>query len=81
METHRFPEAAEEFTQALRYDPANADAHNNLGAAMMQLGNYDKAAGQFSDVLRMNPADASARKNLDLAQARMKTTKVEPAGK
>jgi len=48
---------------------------------MMQLGNYDKAAGQFSDVLRMNPADASARKNLDLAQARMKTTKVEPAGK
>ena len=71
------PQAIEEFTQALRFNPANAGVHNDLGMALFQLGDYEKAVEQFSDAVRINPADADARRNLDLAQARMKTKKVE----
>ena len=60
--THELPEAVKELTQALRFDPSNADAHNDLGAAMFQLGDYGKAAEQFSDAVRIDPADANARK-------------------
>jgi Tfp pilus assembly protein PilF len=77
METHQLPEAAEEFNQVLRYDPANANAHKNLGMDLLQMGDYEKAAEQFNDALRINPADVVARLNLDLAHAKMKNEKVE----
>jgi superkiller protein 3 len=76
-QAHRFPEAVEEFTQVLRLDPANANAHNDLGSAWFQLGDYEKAAAQFSEALRIDPSHAYARKNLDLALTRMKSKSVE----
>jgi len=77
MQSHRLPEAVEELTQTLRLDPASADAHNDLGASLVQLGDYKKAVEQFSEAVRINPAYAGARRNLELAQAQMKNEKVE----
>ena len=72
MQTHQFHEAAEEFTQALRFDPASANAHDDLGVALFQLGDDEKAVEQFSDAVRIDPANAGARRNLDVAQSWMK---------
>ncbi|MGA3264312.1 MAG: tetratricopeptide repeat protein [Terracidiphilus sp.] len=77
MDAHQLPEAIEELTQAVRFDPANANAHNGLGVALAQLGNYEKAVEQFNDAVRIDPAYADARRNLDLAQAKMKSEKSE----
>jgi superkiller protein 3 len=74
--THQLPEAVEEFNQSLRVDPANADAHNGLGVALAQLGEYDKAVEQFSDAVRIDPEFAGAEQNLERAQAQM-NSKVE----
>jgi tetratricopeptide (TPR) repeat protein len=76
-EKHRFPEAVEEFTQALRFDLAKAHAHNDLGVALFLLGDYEKAADQFSVAAQIDPSYADARRNLELAQVRLKTEKVE----
>ena len=80
-QAHRFPEAVEEFTQVVRFDPANANAHNDLGAALFQLGDYEKAAEQFNEALRIDPSYVYARKNHDLVQARMKSKSVEQGRK
>jgi lipoprotein NlpI len=69
--THQLPEAVGEFTQSLRIDPANADAHNSLGVALAQLGEYDKAVEQFNDALRIDPEFVGAERNLQRAQAQM----------
>ena len=52
-------------------DPANADAHNDLGVALFQLGEEEKAVEQFNEALRIDPAYYDARRNLDIVQARM----------
>jgi tetratricopeptide (TPR) repeat protein len=66
VRTHQFPAAVDEFEQAVKLDPANAHAHNDLG-------DYEKAVAQFNDAIQIDPTYADARRNLDLAQARMKT--------
>jgi Flp pilus assembly protein TadD len=71
MEAHQLPEAVAELEQAVRYDPGNANAHNGLGVALAQMGNYEKAFEQFSDAVRINPADQGARMNLALVQSKM----------
>jgi tetratricopeptide (TPR) repeat protein len=73
VRTHQFPAAVDEFEQAVKLDPANAHAHNDLGVALSQLGDYEKAVAQFNDAIQIDPTYADARRNLDLAQARMKT--------
>jgi Flp pilus assembly protein TadD len=78
---HQFPAAAEEFTQAVRLDPASPNAHDDLGVALFQLGDDEKAIEQFNDAIRIDPTYAGARRNLDLTQAHMKNVKVAPAGK
>ena len=61
----------EELTLSLQHDPANADAHNSLGVALAQLGEYDKAVEQFKDALRIDPEFAGAEQNLECARAQM----------
>ena len=70
--SHKLPEAVDEFSQALRYDPTNSNAHNDLGVALFQYGDYEKAAEQFNDAIQIDPSDARARVNLALAQAQLK---------
>jgi lipoprotein NlpI len=81
MQSHQLPEAKEELTQSLRYDPNYADAHNDLGAVLIQLGDFDHAIEQFSDAARINPSYACARQNLTLAQAHVKAKMGKQTGK
>ena len=74
-QAHRLPEAIEEFNQALRFDLAKADAHNDLGVAYFQLGDYEKSAEQFSEAVKIDPGSAYAKQNLAFAEARIKTKK------
>lgn len=67
----RYPEAIQQFQQALDSDPANADAHYNLAAAYHRLG---KAAGRQGDLnqaetyyqlcLARNPGHAECHRGL-----------------
>ena len=41
--------------EAIKIDPAYADAHNNLGVALGQLGRYPEAIQAFNRAIRLNP--------------------------
>ncbi len=69
---HHLPEAVDAYTKSLELDPNDAHAHNDLGVALIQLGQYEKAAEQFNDTLRIDPNYADAKRNLEYAQFKMK---------
>jgi tetratricopeptide (TPR) repeat protein len=48
-----------------------AEAHNNLGAALIPRGRNKRAAHHFDEALRLNPELAEARNNLGVAAVRM----------
>lgn len=54
----RFSEAAGQYAEVVRLRPDSAEAHNNLGNTLLQLGRLDEA-------LRLKPDFAEARDNLD----------------
>ena len=60
-------EAIDRFRQAVRLDPASAEAHNNLGSAFGLLGRFDQAIEEFREALRLDPSHARARENLGIA--------------
>jgi protein O-mannosyl-transferase len=61
-------EAVAELEESLRLNAANAEAHNNLGVILLQMGGrQEDAISQFREALRLNPNYADARYNLDLA--------------
>ncbi len=57
-------EAIGSYTQALRINPDDADAHTNLGIAYGNLGMYNKAIGSYTQAIGINPDDAKAHYNL-----------------
>jgi tetratricopeptide (TPR) repeat protein len=54
------------FTHALEVTSSNGIAENNLGAALMEMGNVQRAAPHFEAAARLIPALASAHYNLGL---------------
>ena len=44
--------------------PNDADAHNRLGRAYMELGNYSQAREAYSRAIELDPYNAIAKKNL-----------------
>ncbi len=56
--------------EAVQCNPHNARAHNNLGKALMDLGNYAEARKAFGVALQLNPKSFDAQLNLGLALAR-----------
>jgi Flp pilus assembly protein TadD len=58
--------------KALQLNPADAHAHNDLGVALLQIGEYEKAAEQFNDSIRINPSYSDAKRNLEYAQFKIK---------
>ena len=62
--------AAGEYLQAVRLDPASANARNNLGVALTRQGKLDEAIAQFTQALRLAPDNASGHNNLGALLAR-----------
>ena len=64
MDKGRIDEAIEYFRIAIRLQPTNANAHNNLGVAYKYRGLYDEAIEQFLAALRLKPDDPETHNNL-----------------
>ncbi|HEX3731279.1 MAG TPA: tetratricopeptide repeat protein [Opitutaceae bacterium] len=60
-------EAVAHYRDALRYDRADPEAHDNLGLALAAEGRSDEAIAEFEAALRMNPRLGQAHYNLGLA--------------
>ena len=52
------------FREAIRLDPAYAQAHNNLGLVLTQTDRTDEAIAAFREAVRLQPDFADARANL-----------------
>ena len=58
----------------MRIDPAYAEAHNNLGNALVQTGRAPEAIDHYKEALRITPNSADAHNNLAAALAQMGRT-------
>ena len=64
-------EAVGHYEAALRINPGLADAHFNLGNALLQAGRLPEAISHFEATLRISPDDSEARRGLETAQQRL----------
>lgn len=64
--TSEWLSAAEANRDALRHDPRSADAYNNLGWSLAQLGFREEAARAYQAALVLRPDDERAANNLRL---------------
>ena len=65
----RVPEAIAHYEQALVYDPAYPDGHNNLGVALVRMGRFDEAIARYHRAIALKPDYAEAHNNLGAAVA------------
>jgi tetratricopeptide (TPR) repeat protein len=63
----RVPDAMSEYQQALRIYPNYAEAHNNLGAILLQSGRATEAVEEYQAAVRLDPDYADAHSNLGSA--------------
>ena len=63
----RFEDAADNYAEALRREPANATAQINRATALKRLGRHDAAIGAYRAALELHPTDATALTNLGVA--------------
>jgi len=61
----------DQFHEALRLDPNNAEAHNNLGSALLASGDLRGSIPEFEAALRLKPELKVASDNLRQAQAQL----------
>lgn len=54
--------------EALRFDPRSADAYNNLGWSLQQMGQREEAKRAYDAALAIRPQDERARNNLRLLE-------------
>jgi Tfp pilus assembly protein PilF len=57
--------------EALRLNADSAEAHNNLGLALLASGKARESNPQFEAALRLKPAPQVASENLRRAQAQL----------
>src|SRR5579859_2593414 len=60
----RWAEAADVNKAILAIDPNDADAHNRLGKAHLELGNYREAYEAYKRAVELAPGNAIAQKNM-----------------
>ncbi len=60
-------EAEAHLAEAVRLNPDNAQAHNNLGKVLSRLGKHGAAEAHYTAAVRLNPDFAEAHNNLGLA--------------
>jgi tetratricopeptide (TPR) repeat protein len=66
----RLADAVAQFRTAVRLRPEFAEAHANLGAAILQSrGRIEEAVAHLETALRLNPALEQARQTLNRARA------------
>ena len=63
----RRKEAIDHFTEALRINPDNELAHNNLAGALVRQGDLAKAIEHYADAIRLNPKSAEFHNNIGVA--------------
>ncbi len=63
-----FSAAKQTLQKVLEYDPANADAHLNLGAIYFQEGNIDGATTEWATVKEIEPENRQVDQNLKLLE-------------
>jgi Flp pilus assembly protein TadD len=63
----RAPDAFREYQRALRIYPNYADAHNNLGAILLESGRADEAVAEYQAAVRLDPDYPDAHSNLGSA--------------
>ena len=59
-------EARFRFERAVALDPENAEAHNDLGVALEQQGEFAKARAAFETALKLAPNSLYIQQNYDL---------------
>jgi protein O-mannosyl-transferase len=67
----RVPDAAAEYQRALRIYPNYAEAHNNLGAILLQSGHPTEAVAEYQAAVRLDPDYPDAHSNLGGALSRI----------
>ncbi len=67
----RGPDAISEYQKALRIYPDYAEAHNNLGAILLQSGRTTEALAEYQAAVRLDPDYPDAHSNLGGALARI----------
>ncbi len=60
-------EAIAQFQKLLETNPDDANAHNNLGAALVACGRVDEAIVEYRKALALNPREIKAYSNLGVA--------------
>jgi len=67
----RMPDALSEYQRALRIYPNYADAHNNLGAILLESGHTTEAVAEYRAAVRLDPDYPDAHSNLGSALSRI----------
>jgi tetratricopeptide (TPR) repeat protein len=67
----RMPDAISEYQTALHIYPNYADAHNNLGAILLQSGRTAEAVAEYRTAVRLDPDYPDAHSNLGSALSRL----------
>lgn len=63
-----FQAALAHLRDALRLNPRDPEAHNNMGGALQRMGRYEDALREHEEALRLNPALVEARYNVGVCQ-------------
>jgi Tfp pilus assembly protein PilF len=77
MNQGRITEAELQFRQSIRTNPRNAQAHNNLGAALATQRKYSEAIVEFKKALEIDDSYKSAKDNLYRANNALSGEKVD----
>ena len=64
-------EAISYYKMAIKFKPDFAEAHNNLGNALVQKGEVKEAINHYRKTLRLKPGLVSVQKNLEMALLRI----------
>ena len=67
MDLGRFDEALDEYSEALRRQPDDAQIHHNLGVAFAQLGRMQDATHEFLEAVRLDPNRAELQYSAGMA--------------
>jgi Tfp pilus assembly protein PilF len=67
IQQDQLSEAADRFRKAMKADPNNADAANDLGIVLRRQKHFQEAVTAFESALRLRPGEARIHSNLALA--------------